>query len=91
MSGDAVTGTGTFTTPATSTTTLNGGTNTLGAGLAWDSFGLVNWTAGDFTLSDAGSVFTVEAGAPSIFNINTGLSSEDINGAGSFVNDGHKQ
>ncbi len=69
----------------------NGTSNISGAfGLdlrPWDNFGTVNWTAGDITLAfGASSVFTNEAGG--IFNINTGLSSEDINGAGSFVNDG---
>ena len=88
LNSGSVTGTGTFTTPATSTTTLSGLPKTLGAGLAWNSLGLVNWTAGDFVLTDAGSVFTVGSGAPSIFNINTASANDDMNGAGSFVNDG---
>ena len=88
LNSGTVTGAGTFTTPATSTTTLSGLPKTLGAGLAWNSLGLVNWTAGDFVLTDAGSVFTVGAGAPSIFNINTGSSNDDMMGSGTIVNNG---
>ena len=80
-----VTGAGAFITPASSTTTVTGGA--VLTGLAWDSFGSVDWDSGDVTLTDAPAVLTVEAGT-GVFNSNSASAADDINGLGSVLNDG---